>query len=198
MAGFAEYKEKDYSKLRGLNGIPNDQVEVHLALYAGYVKNSNLLNKKLWDLFQGGKTGEPEYAELKRRLGFEYNGMRLHEYYFDNLKVGGGGAAPDSFGAAVSGTWGSFDKWKEEFVAAGKLRGVGWVITYQDPVTGALSNNWITLHEEGNLAGFKPVLVMDVWEHAFMVYRRPAERAKYIEDFFSNIDWAAVAGRLGK
>lgn len=193
---FAEYKEKDYSKLRGLNGIPNDQVEVHLGLYSGYVKNTNLLNRKIWDLVQGGKTAEPEYAELKRRLGFEYNGMRLHEYYFDNLKVGGGGAPPDSVGSAFSSTWGSFDKWKEEFVANGKLRGVGWVIAYKDPVNGALSNHWITLHEEGNLAGFKPVVVMDVWEHAFMVYRRPAERAKYIDDFFSNVNWDEVAARL--
>jgi Fe-Mn family superoxide dismutase len=67
---------------------------------------------------------------------------------------------------------------------------------YQDPATQRLSNHWITLHEVGNVAGFVPALVMDVWEHAFILDYAPAERPTYIEAFFANIAWDAVARRL--
>ena len=140
----------------------------------------------------------PAYSELKRRLGFEYNGMVLHEYYFGNLKQGGGGD-PDhnsAFFKAAEASFGSYEIWKADFASVGKMRGVGWAICYQDPEQGRLSNHWVTLHEVGNVAGFSPVLVMDVWEHAFLLDYKPAERPKYIEAFFSNIDWQAVEGRL--
>jgi Fe-Mn family superoxide dismutase len=73
---------------------------------------------------------------------------------------------------------------------------VGWAILAQDPFTAKLSNHWITLHEEGNVAGFQPLLVMDIWEHAFTVDYKPTERAKYIDAFYTNIDWAKVDSRL--
>jgi Fe-Mn family superoxide dismutase len=76
------------------------------------------------------------------------------------------------------------------------MRGVGWAICYQDPVRKRLSNHWVTLHEVGNVAGFIPILVMDVWEHAFILDYKPAERSKYIEAFFSNIDWNVVGERV--
>jgi len=140
-----------------------------------------------------------EYSELTRRLGFEYNGMVLHEYYFDNLKTGGGSGDPDrtsEFRAATEQSFGSYETWKAEFVGIGKMRGVGWAICYENPANGRLSNHWITLHETGNVAGFHPVLVMDVWEHAYILDYKPADRPKYIEAFFSNIDWSAVNKRL--
>ena len=76
------------------------------------------------------------------------------------------------------------------------MRGVGWAILYQDPVNEQLSNHWIALHQDGVPSGFKPILVMDVWEHAFLLDYKPAERGKYIEAFFANIDWDAVQRRL--
>jgi len=140
----------------------------------------------------------PAYSELTRRLGFEYNGMVLHEYYFGNLqKQGSGTPSSDSnFVRAAKASFGSYDPWKTDFVGVGKMRGVGWAICYQDPNTGMLSNHWITLHEIGNVSGFIPILVMDVWEHAFILDYAPADRPKYIEAFFSNINWQAVEGRL--
>ena len=140
-------------------------------------------------------------AELTRRLGFEYNGMVLHEYYFDNLQSGGGTGDPvqtSQFAKAAETSFGSYDIWKADFVGIGKMRGVGWAICYQNPANGRLSNHWITLHETGNVAGFNPILVMDVWEHAFLLDYKPAERPKYIEAFFSNINWNAVEDRLKK
>ena len=89
---------------------------------------------------------------------------------------------------SIQQSFGDWDTWMKDFKAVGAMRGVGWAITFQDPMTGALSNHWITLHQEGNPAGFKPILVMDVWEHAFLLDYKPAERGKYIEAFFSNID----------
>jgi Fe-Mn family superoxide dismutase len=127
--------------------------------------------------------------------------MVLHEYYFDNLQSGGGTGDPaktSQFVKAVEATFGSYDIWKADFVGIGKMRGVGWAICYQNPANGRISNHWITLHETGNVAGFNPILVMDVWEHAFLLDYKPAERPKYIEAFFSNIAWDMVENRLKK
>jgi Fe-Mn family superoxide dismutase len=193
------YKPRTFN-LSGLNGISDQTLEMHFKLYEGYVTNTNKLNEKLAELNREGKPSDPlAHAELTRRLGFEYNGMVLHEYYFENMmKQGGGDAdASSAFRRAVEQSFGSYDRWKADFATVGTMRGVGWAICYQDPGSGRLSNHWITLHEDGNIAGYKPILVMDVWEHAFLLDYKPAERPKYIEAFFSNICWHAVEGRVG-
>lgn len=188
--------EKQIFDLVGLNGISDKQLEIHFALYGGYVTNTNLLNEKLSEMLKNGTAGTPEYAELKRRLGFEYNGMRLHEYYFGNLTKSPAELTEGTLKSKIEDAFGSYETWKTDFVKVGSMRGVGWAILYQDPLNGNLSNHWITLHEEGNPVGFQPLLVMDIWEHAFMVDYKPAERPKYIEAFFSNICWDSVTKRL--
>ncbi len=196
---YKPYVEKDFSHLKGLTGISDKTLEIHLALYSGYVKNTNGLNEKVVDLTEKNQSGTPEYSELKRRYGWEYNGMRLHEYYFGNLKAGGSELKEGStMGHTIVETYSSIEVWKNDFMKVGAMRGVGWAILFQDPFTKALSNHWISSHEEGNVAGFQPILVMDVWEHAFLLDYKPSERSKYIEAFFSNIDWAAVEQRLLK
>jgi Fe-Mn family superoxide dismutase len=195
------YKAKTFD-LSGLNGISDGTLAMHFKLYEGYVTNTNLLNEQIAELAKGELSPKemPVYSELTRRLGFEYNGMTLHEWYFGNMKKGGGGS-PDkgsAFYQATEASFGGFDNWKKSYVAVGKMRGVGWAATYLDPASGRLSNHWINLHETGNVAGFYPILIMDVWEHAFIKDYAPADRPKYIEAFFSNIDWAACDERLGK
>ena len=195
------YKPKEYD-LSGLNGISDKTLELHFKLYEGYVKETNNLSERIAKFLEDGKVDQdemPAYSELTRRLGFEYNGMVLHEYYFGNMKRQGAGdpAKDTNFMKAAEASFGAYDIWKADFVGIGKMRGVGWAMCYQNPANGRLSNHWITLHETGNVAGFTPVLVMDVWEHAFLLDYMPAERPKYIEAFFSNIDWDAVEGRLG-
>lgn len=184
--------------LSGLTGISDNTLAIHFGLYEGYVKNTNLLNEQIAERIAAGKAAgaDPQFAELTRGLGFEYNGMRLHEYYFDNLTSSGGSQPPAALKAALAAAYGDFETWKKDFTAVGAMRGVGWAIAYQDPWTGRISNHWITLHQDGNVAGFNPLLVMDVWEHAFILDYKPADRAKYIEAFFANIDWNAVASRL--
>jgi superoxide dismutase, Fe-Mn family len=192
------YKQHDF-QISGLKGISDQQIEVHLGLYAGYVKNTNSLNERLQDLVQQGKVGTPDWAEVTRRMGFEYNGMILHEYYFSQLKAGGSEMKADSpLGQAIAKSFGSVDACMNDFKGVGSMRGVGWAIMFQDPMTGWLSNHWVTLHQEGNPAGFKPILIMDVWEHAFMIDYKPAERSKYIDAFFQNLDWSIVEKRLSE
>jgi len=195
------YKPKTFD-LSGLAGISDGTLAMHFKLYEGYVTNTNLLNDQIAELGRGEITPKemPVYSELTRRLGFEYIGMVLHEWYFGNLKNNGGDApdASSAFVKAAEASFGSFDSWKKHFVTVGKMRGVGWAATYVDPVTGRLSNHWINLHETGNVAGFSPVLIMDVWEHAFIRDYAPADRPKYIEAFFSNVDWSACDERLAK
>ena len=197
---FTPLKAKTFA-LGGLTGISDRTLEMHLGLYEGYVKETNRLRERIAEIIHDGKVDQdenPVYSELTRRLGFEQNGVVLHEYYFGNLKpkAGGDPGRTTRFFAAAERSYGSYAVWKADFMGVGKMRGVGWAVCDEDPRTGALSNHWVTLHEMGNVAGFNPILVMDVWEHAFLLDYKPAERPKYIEAFFSNVNWTAVDKRL--
>jgi Fe-Mn family superoxide dismutase len=194
------YKSKSFD-LSGLNGISDKTIEMHFKLYEGYVKATNELTEKISEILEKGKVDHenmPAYSEMKRRLGYEYNGMVLHEYYFGNLKKNGGDDPPAAsfFLKRVQGGFGSFETWKGDFISIGNMRGVGWAICYEDPSNGNLSNHWITSHEVGHIAGYQPLLVMDMWEHAFLLDYKPSEKGKYIEAFFSNIDWQNIEKRL--
>lgn len=182
-----EYPVRDFSRVRGLKGLPDPLIEAHLKLYAGYVRNINLLRQRLGE----HRPGTTEFSELHRRVGFEINGMRLHELYFDNLSPGVGDPGP-AIQELLAKRWESFDSWREDFAGIGAMRGVGWAILYQDPLTEELSNHWIGLHQEGHPAGFRPILVMDVWEHAFTGMERP----RYVEAFLGNVAWETVERRL--
>jgi Fe-Mn family superoxide dismutase len=189
------YSAKDYTNLIGMEGFSETLLKNHFTLYQGYVTNTNKLADLLMAMLKEGKTGTPEYSELKRRFGFEFNGMRLHEYYFENLK----GKTPlDKTGTLakkLANAYGSYDAWEQDLKATGAMRGIGWVILYQDNVTGWLFNQWINEHEVGHLAGCRPILVMDVFEHAFMI-DYGLKRADYIAAFFKNINWDVVASRV--
>ena len=190
----APYVAREFPALRGLSGITDEQVAEHLKLYQGYVKRTNELLARL-----GGAPAAPDatWQELKRRCGWEWNGMRLHELYFEGLKAGAAPLADDHpFAKAVAELHGSLDAWRQELLATAKLPGVGWVIVTRDPGSGQLLTTWVETHEEGHLAGCAPLLVLDVWEHAFTVYRKPTERAGYLEDWLANVDWAVVASRM--
>jgi Fe-Mn family superoxide dismutase len=200
MGSMNSYTARQFN-LSNLKGISDETLEMHFKLYEGYVNETNKLNEKIAEFVKDAKVDQDEfaeYSELTRRLGFEYNGMVLHEYYFENLRSGGVGVPSTAFVKAAEVSFGNYDTWMLDFAGVGKMRGVGWAICYQDPTTGTISNHWITLHEIGNVTGFIPVLVMDVWEHAFILDYAPADRPKYIDAFLSNVDWDAVQGRIKK
>jgi Fe-Mn family superoxide dismutase len=189
------YSAKDYSNLIGMEGFSETLVKNHFTLYQGYVTNTNKLMDSLAAMLKDGKVGTPEYSELKRRMGFEFNGMRLHEYYFGNL--GGKGALDKSgkLGRKLAEDFGSYEDWEKDFKGTGAMRGIGWTILYQDNIAGKLFNQWINEHETGHPAGCIPLLVMDVFEHAFIT-DYGLKRADYIAAFFNNINWNAVESQL--
>lgn len=189
------YVATDFGKLIGMKGFSETLLKNHFTLYQGYVANTNKVLDALAAMLKEGATATPQYAELKRRLGWEFNGMRLHELYFGNL----GGTAALSGGAKLAKKmiedYGSVENWEKDFRATGALRGIGWTVLYQDTVSGRLVNFWINEHDAGHPAGCNPLLVLDVFEHAFLT-DYGLKRADYIESFMKNVNWAVVEQRF--
>ncbi|MGB9715712.1 MAG: superoxide dismutase [Thermodesulfovibrionales bacterium] len=189
------YVANDYSKLIGMEGLSETLLKNHFALYQGYVTNTNKILDTLYQMLKEGKTGVPEFAELRRRLGWEFNGMRLHEYYFENL---GGKGEIDTEGnlyKKITEEFGTYEAWEKDFKAVGTMRGIGWAILYHDTIKGKLINFWINEHDVSHPSGCIPLLIMDVFEHAYMI-DYGLKRTDYIETFFKNINWSAVEARL--
>ncbi len=189
------YSKKDYTHLRGMEGFSDKALEIHFALYEGYVNSTNKILETLKKMNEGLKTDLAEFSELKRRLGWEFNGMRLHELYFGNLGGNGKINNEGNLYRSIQKSFGGYEQWQQDFTATGKMRGVGWVILYQNRQDGMLYNFWINEHDEGHPSGCSPVLVMDVFEHAFMIdYGK--DRPAYIEAFMKNVNWEEAERRL--
>ena len=189
------YEVKEYGNLIGMTGFSDTLLKNHFTLYQGYVKNTNKVTDILAKALAEDTIGTPEYAELKRRYGFEFNGMRLHEYYFGNLGGNGRLNEHSKLFSKLTEDFGSYDAWEKDFKATGMMRGIGWVILYQDDKTGRLFNQWINEHEAGHPSGCRPILVMDVFEHAFLT-DYGLKRADYIASFLGNINWDEALNRL--
>jgi len=190
------YAVRDFNKLLGTEGFSDTLLKNHFTLYQGYVTNTNKLMESLGQMAKEGKASTPEFAEMKRRLGWEFNGMRLHEYYFENLGDQGNLDRTGKLFKKISEDFGSYEAWEKEFKSVGTMRGIGWAILYQDNLTKKLINFWINEHDVGHPGGCSPILILDVFEHAFMI-DYGLKRADYIEAFFRNIDWKATEKRLG-
>ncbi len=190
------YETKNFESLIGLKGFSDTLLKNHFTLYQGYVTNTNKLVDALAIMLKDGKAGTPEYAELKRRFGWEFNGMRLHELYFGNM-------AKDSKPADTKGRlskkivedFGSFENWAKDFKSTGTMRGIGWTILYYDSSAKKLFNVWVNEHDFGHLAGAAPLLILDVFEHAYIT-DYGLKKADYIEAFFSAINWKVVEERM--
>jgi len=189
------YSPKNYDRLIGLQGFSDQLLKNHFTLYQGYVSNANKLAEALAALSKEGKSGTPEYAELTRRFGWEFDGMRLHELYFGNMAEG---AAPLDRGSRlarkIAEQFGGVENWEKELKAVASMRGIGWAILSLDAENDRLFNCWINEHDGGHLCGTTPILVLDVFEHAFMI-DYGLQRAEYIKAFFKAVDWKAVAKR---
>ena len=187
------YQPKNFSSLLGMRGFSDGLLKDHFGLYEGYVSQTNELLEKTRRLSETG-LDSAEFSELKRRLGWEFNGMRLHELYFANLG-GRGGSPRGELLELLKRTFGSFEAWNDEFQAVGSMRGVGWAISYYDPNADQLLNLWIDEHDTYHAAGCTPLLVMDGWEHA-VAKDYGTNRASYITAFMENVDWNVVESRL--
>jgi Fe-Mn family superoxide dismutase len=188
---------KDFSNLLGMSGFSNMLLNNHFKLYQGYVKNTNLLFERLKSLLIEKKDRTAEYAELKRRLGWEFNGVLLHEYYFENLGGREALGVNTALYKKIVESFGSFDAWKQDFISTSMMRGIGWVVLYREPRTGKVVNAWIGEHDVGHIAAAGPLLVIDVFEHAYLPDYQ-LDREKYVEAFFANINWKVAAKRFDK
>ena len=188
-----QYTEQQFN-LPAMEGLSAKQIEVHLKLYAGYVKNVNAIMAKLEELKQDSEKNALALSELKRRFGFEFDGMRLHELYFETL--GGDGQPVGELVDALAKQWGSFEAWANEFKAMGAIRGIGWVLLTYDPKGQMFHNVWVSDHELGHLATLPIIIAMDMWEHAFMVDYVPAQKGDYVAAFMKNLHWDKLSARF--
>lgn len=190
------YQPKNFDHLIGTPGFSDTLLKNHFTLYQGYITNTNKLADLLSAMAREGTIGTPEYAELKRRFGWEFNGMRLHEFYFGNM-CSGGAALPEhsAFSKKLADDFGSYETWEKDFKGTGALRGIGWAVLYYDPASDRIFNVWVNEHDMGHLAGAIPLLVLDVFEHAYML-DYGLKRADYIDAFFKAIDWDVVTKRF--
>lgn len=189
-------KARDYTHLLGrLNGISDVTLKAHFELYEGYVKALNGIEEKL----KGADRDEAnysygEFSELKRRMAVPFNGMALHELYFDNLGKTADAGPDGAFEQLATRCFGSFDAWLED--AKGTALGTnGWMITALDLTTGRLDNLLLSEHHVGWTLRHLPVLVLDTWEHAF--YKDfGTKRKDYVDCFFDNLNWGVCLARL--
>lgn len=180
-----------------LEGLSEKQIKAHLGLYEGYVKHVNVLREQIAELTTLDKE-KYAYAimETRRRLGFEFNGMRMHEYYFMQFEGVSETLDHESpLAKAVSEKYGSVENFITHFTTVGMSRGIGWTILYADPLHNTIHTSWVSDHELGQLGGLPVILAMDMWEHAYMVDYLPAEKKQYIEAFLKNLHWPIVARR---
>lgn len=196
-----QFQEQKFN-IPELKGISAKTIEEHIKLYQGYLKHSNLILEKIAELSKDAESAEKNVfvlGELQRRFGFEFDGMRNHEYYFEQFE-GGTSALPEAsmLKAAVEKEWGSFDGWLARFKAVAMTRGVGWAVLYHDPKTDRLMNAWLDEQHLGQLNGLHFILGLDMWEHSYMLDVPPSEKKKYVEAFFENLNWAKVEERMKK
>jgi len=185
------YTEQKFN-IPELKGISRKTIDEHLKLYAGYVKNTNLIYDKLEEYMKDSEKHAYALGELQRRFSFEWNGMRNHEYYFKSLE---GGAAPLKDGSlrnAIEAEFGSLEAWLQIFKSIGLTRGIGWAMLYFDKNEGKLVHAWVDEQHLGQLNGAQLVLGLDMWEHSFLFDYTPSEKKKYIEAFFENLNWAVI------
>ena len=182
-----------------LKGISAKTTETHLKLYAGYVKHTNLILDQITELSKDSEKNAFALGELQRRFGFEFDGMRNHEYFFKQFE--GGSTTLTTSGAlhqAIEKEWGSFDAWLARFKAIGMTRGIGWAILYYDAEADKLVNTWVDEQHLGQLTGLKFVLGLDMWEHSYLLDYAPADKKQYIDAFFDNLNWKVVEDRFSK
>jgi Fe-Mn family superoxide dismutase len=185
-----------------LKGLSKKQIDIHLALYQGYVKHVNLLTDTLkgYAAYGDKATDGDKFAiaELRRRLGFEFDGMRMHEYYFEQFEGEKGGGPESGLAKAAAERYGSGEAFLGHIKEVAGTRGIGWVVVYYDPIGKILHTSWVNDHEIGQLAGLPIILALDLWEHAYLIDYLPAEKKNYIDAFFDNLNWTVCENRFDK
>jgi len=190
------YEAKKFD-LPTLEGISEEQVKAHLGLYEGYVKHMNVLRAQIAELEGDKEKNAYAIMEVRRRLGFEWNGMRMHEFYFDQFEDGAQARSKESLLAkAVTEKYGSWDAFIAHLTTVAMSRGIGWSILYYDTLGKTPHVAWVGDHEVGQLGSLPVILALDMWEHAYMVDYLPSEKKQYVEVFFKNLNWSVIEKRM--
>lgn len=191
-----EVRKFDLPELKGLS---KKQIDLHLSLYEGYVKHANLIMEKLAEMREKDAEGNAyAMAEIRRRFGFEFDGMRMHEYYFEQFEGGQNGNPESGLAKAAEERYGSGEQFLAHIREVAGTRGIGWVVVYYDQVGKTLHTAWVNDHEIGQLGGCPVILALDLWEHAYMVDYMPAQKKDYIDAFFDNLNWNVCEARFDK
>lgn len=178
-----------------LEGISSESVQQHIGLYEGYVKNFNTIASKLVEYAADTEKNAHALSELIRRKSFEFDGMRLHEYYFEQFEGGVQALNPDSaLGKEFKKEYKEY--FQEYFKAVGNMRGPGWAILYWDPVAKEFQAGFVGEQHQGHFATLPILIALDVWEHAFLLDYGAQGKAKYIDAFFKNLNWSVVEKRF--
>lgn len=190
------FTEKQF-KLNQITFISQKNIDEHLKLYGAYVKNANLIMQKLAEYRKDVETYAYEIAELGRRFSFEYNGIKNHEYYFEQLEGGNNQINKESaLFAKIEKDFGSFENFLIIFKQTAMTRGIGWSMLYYDKQNDILINSWVDEQHLGQLIDAKPILCLDMWEHAFVYDFATSEKKAYVEAFFANINWSVIENRF--
>ena len=189
------YEAKQFN-IPELVGISQETIDLHLGLYQGYVKHVNLINDKIKAFSNDMENNAYAIAEMQRRLGFEFGGMRNHEYYFSQFEGGVESLKDGKLKEMMEVQWGSVENWYKEFVNIAMTRGVGWAMLYIDRTTNQLVQTWVDEQHLGQLADLDIILALDMWEHSYMRDYLPSSKKDYVTAFFNNLNWEVVAGRI--
>lgn len=186
-----KFEAKEFN-IGELKGISAKTIEEHLKLYQGYVKHANLIQEKLEEMMQDSEKNAYALGEVNRRFGFEYNGMRNHEVYFNSLSGGAKEISDGELKKQIENDFGSFDSWLSQFKSIGLTRGIGWAMLYWDRKDKRLLNAWIDEQHLGQLQDCALILGLDMWEHSYVADYQPSGKKQYIEDFFANLNWQKI------
>ena len=189
-----KYEAKTF-EIGELHGISKQAIEEHIGLYNGYVKHVNLIHDKIVELKEDSEKNAYALAEVQRRLGFEFGGMKNHEAYFAQFEGGTNPLPEGKLGEMISTQWGSYESFLAQYKATALTRGIGWVMLYIDTDAQRLILTWVDEQHIGQLPNTKIIIALDMWEHSYMLDYPPSEKKKYVEAFFENINWAVVANR---
>ena len=191
-----QYEERKFA-LPSLLGMSKDGVDQHLALYAGYVKNFNAISSSMPEYAKDLEKNGLALSELVRRRSFEFDGMRLHEHYFEQLE---GGTTPMQADSALAK---QFEKeyhkpeyFLEYFKMIAGVRGPGWAILYWDAEAAQFLAGFVGEQHQGHFATLPIILALDVWEHAYILDHGASGRGKYIDAFLKNLNWSVIEKRF--
>lgn len=180
-----------------LDGISAESVKQHIGLYEGYVKNFNAISKLIAELATSdAEKHSHAVAELVRRRSFEFDGMRLHEHYFEQFEGGPKVMTSEStFAKLCEATYKPYTLEKVIKMMAA-MRGPGWAILYYDPKVKELLTGFSGEQHIGHFVTLPIILALDVWEHAYILDYGALGKGKYVDAFFKNLNWSVMEKRF--